>query len=91
MPGGGLRFAVALDERPAQTLAVDQATEVTSPEWARNVLDQTTVGNLEIRLAPGRHVLKSYAVDTGVVLDRIVLRNGRGETGYFDSPAIYAR
>jgi hypothetical protein len=84
--GSGLRFAVSIDDGAPQIVAVDQETEVSSPQWAQNILNQTTIGQTKFRLQKGAHVLKIFAVDTGVVLDKIVLSTGALPTSYFAPP-----
>ncbi|MBS1792774.1 MAG: glycosyl hydrolase 115 family protein [Acidobacteria bacterium] len=90
VPGNGLRFAVAIDDGPPQTIAVDRDTEVSSPGWAQNILNQTTRGGARFELSKGIHVLKIFAVDTGVVLDKVVLRSGPPTPGYFGPPETFA-
>ncbi len=75
--GSGLRFAVSIDDEPPQIIVVDKDTEVSSPQWAQNVLNQTTVGKSKFNLTKGSHVLKIFAVETGVILDKIVLNAGK--------------
>ena len=81
--GNGLRFAVAIDDETPQIVTVDKDTEVSSVKWAQNILNQTTVGESKFNLKIGAHVLKIFAVDTGVVLDKIVLSSGKLQTSYF--------
>jgi hypothetical protein len=49
---------------------------VSSRKWAQNILDETTISSAKIKLTRGRHKLRIIAVDTGVVLDKIVLASG---------------
>jgi hypothetical protein len=86
VPGNGLRFAVSIDGEPPQIVTVDQDTEVSSVKWANNILNQTTVGKTSFNLKTGAHVLKIFAVDTGVVLDKIVLSSGNLPASYFAPP-----
>lgn len=75
--GNGLRFAVALDDEPPQIVSVDAHLEVSSREWSENVLDATTKGSATLDVTTvGKHVLKIYMVDAGVVLDKIVIDTG---------------
>jgi hypothetical protein len=69
-PGVGVRIAVSLDRGPLQLF--DYATVGRSDEWRENVLSNTAVRSLPFKLLePGAHELKIYALDPGVVLDRI--------------------
>jgi hypothetical protein len=83
VPANGLRFAFAVDDGKPQVISVDKDTEVSSPKWANNILNETTVVDAKIRLEKGAHVLKIFAVDTGVVLDKIVLSEGALPKSYF--------
>lgn len=86
IPGNGLRFAVSIDNETPQIVTVDKDAEVSTPKWANNILNQTTVGQSKFNLKKGRHVLKIFAIDTGVVLDKIVLHSGALPTSYFAPP-----
>jgi hypothetical protein len=69
-PGVGVRIAVSLDGGPPQLF--DYATVGRSDEWRENVLSNTASRSLPFKLLkPGRHELRVYALDPGVVLDRI--------------------
>ncbi|QOY96069.1 glycosyl hydrolase 115 family protein [Massilia sp. UMI-21] len=65
-----LRIAVQLDDGPLQTL--DYTTVGRSDEWKQNVLSNMAVRTTTVaRLAPGPHTLRVFALDPGVVLDRV--------------------
>jgi len=76
VPNNGLRFAFAIDNEMPQIISVDKDAEVSGVKWAYNILNQTTVANTKIKLEKGAHILQIFAVDTGVVLDKIVLSEG---------------
>lgn len=81
--GNGLRFAVSIDDETPQIMIIDKDTEVSSPKWATNILNQTTIGRTKFKLEKGSHFLKIFAVDTGVVLDKIVLSSNELKPSYF--------
>ncbi len=69
-PAAGLRLAVSLDDGPLQLL--DFATQGRSDEWRENVLSNSAVRSIEVhRLPAGTHSLRLYALDPGLLLDRI--------------------
>jgi len=69
-PKTGLRVVVQLDDAAPQTL--DFGTIGRSDEWRDDVLTNTAVRAVDLpMLAAGRHTLKIYALDPGVVLDRV--------------------
>lgn len=83
VPNNGLRFAFSIDNEPLQTIAVDKDTDVSTPKWANNILNQVTFGKAKINIEKGNHILKVFAVDTGVILDKIVLSSGELPASYF--------
>lgn len=79
--GRGLRFGVALNDEPPREVVVDVADG--SREWAQNVLNATVVGSTKLNVPiAGRHTLRIYAVDAGVVLDKIVVDCGGLQPSY---------
>ncbi len=69
-PSAGLRLGVSLDGGAIQLL--DFSTLGRSDEWRENVLSNTAVRSIDVRrLAAGAHELRLYALDPGLVLDRI--------------------
>ena len=81
--GRGLRYAIGLDGQPPQLVVVGADLVVPSRAWSLNVLNSSTMGTSthEIKTA-GKHVLRIYAVDSGVVLDKIVLDLGGLKPSY---------
>ncbi len=71
VPGNGLQIAFSVDDQTRQTIAADKDTEVSSRKWSLNVLNQTTIATGKITLEKGSHTLRIFAIDAGVVLDRI--------------------
>ncbi|MEQ1603277.1 MAG: glycosyl hydrolase 115 family protein [Pyrinomonadaceae bacterium] len=83
VPGNGLRIAFAIDSAEPQIVVIDKDTEVSSRKWAQNILDATTIGKHKMSLTEGEHKLRIFAVDTGVLLDKIVLSQGKLADSYF--------
>lgn len=83
LSGRGLRYAIGFDGQPPQMVAVGAGLQIPSRAWSLNVLNSITMGtsNHEIKTA-GQHVLRIYAVDPGVVLDKIVLDLGGLKPSY---------
>ena len=76
-----LRYGVALDEQPMQV--VDFRTVGRSEEWKQNVLRNNAQRQLTAAaICPGRHTLKIYLLDPGVVLERITLDLGGLKQAY---------
>lgn len=70
-----LRYGVALDGGPVTI--VDHRTEGRSEEWKQNVLRNSARRSVAgPPLGPGRHTLKIYLLDPGVLLDRLTIDLG---------------
>jgi hypothetical protein len=70
-----MRYAISIDAGPLQI--VDFKTFGRSEEWKQNVLSNSASGRLKFdSLAAGKHVLKIYAIDPGVIIDRILINTG---------------
>ena len=82
----GLRFAFSFDGAEPRELAASAGVEVTSKEWAQNVLNATTKVSSTVKLESGAHVLRIYMTDPGVVLDKIVLNTGGLRSSYLGPP-----
>ncbi len=79
--GQGLRYAVAFDNQPPQIVTVGADLQTPSRQWSLNVLNANTTGVSKHDIATaGRHTLKIYMVDAGVVLDEDRDRCWRTET-----------
>ena len=91
VPGNGLRIAFSIDGGQPQIVTVDMGTEVSSAKWAQNILNETTVGTGSVYLTAGKHTLHIFAVDTGVVLDKIVLHSHDLTPSYFGPPETLKR
>ncbi|ACB74654.1 conserved hypothetical protein [Opitutus terrae PB90-1] len=73
--GTALRFAVALDDAPPQLVTLEIGDG--GPEWAQGVLNATRVARLRLAVPQaGEHALKIYGIQTGVVLDKVVIDLG---------------
>lgn len=83
VPGNGLRIAFSIDGGEPHTIVVDKDTEVSSHKWMENILGESTIGTAKVKLTKGRHTLSMIAVDSGVVLDKIVLASQDVPTSYF--------
>lgn len=77
---GGIRLAVALDDRPAQPLKLDlvptPGAELSRQEkdWAQAVKDNDFALHAAFKdVKPGRHVVKVWRLDDNAVLHRLVL------------------
>lgn len=75
-----LRIGISLDDGPVQI--VDFKTEGRSEEWKQNVLRNKASKEVGIgTLASGKHTLKIYMIDPGVLLDFIYIDMGGLDEG----------
>lgn len=83
--GAGVRCAVAIDD--AEPVIIDFKTVGRSNEWKQNVLKNAAVKSAKQVIAePGKHQLKVWMVDPGVMLDQILIDLG-GWKGSYAFPA----
>ena len=90
--GEGLRFALAIDDGAPQLININEGEDV--PDWKYPDWWNNAVGNrIKIKstarqpLAAGRHTLKVWMVDSGVVLQRFVVDAGGLKPTYLGPPA----
>jgi hypothetical protein len=70
-----MRYAVSVDDGPLQV--VDFRTFGRSDEWKQNVLRNRAEKKIKLSLVEkGKHCLRIYAVDPGVILDGILIDLG---------------
>ena len=87
---GGLRLAVAIDDRPAQTLSFNLIPD--KPDWNAAVEDNILVLKAPFPgLAAGKHTVKIYRLDGNVVLERLVLDTGGLKPSYLGPPESVAQ
>jgi hypothetical protein len=91
-PGPGLRYAVSIDDEAPQI--VDVHADTSLKHWERIVSDgvaQFTTAH--VLKSSGRHTLKFWALDPGLVLQRVVIDAGGLKPSYLgpqESPRIGA-
>jgi hypothetical protein len=77
----GMRYGLSIDNGPVQL--IDFKTVGRSEEWKQNVLRNAAIKKAAFpSLKEGRHTLKVFAIDPGVVLDRMELRFGETPASY---------
>lgn len=80
-----VRYAVSIDDGPLKT--VDIKTYGRSEEWKQNVLRNRAERRIELPFIPaGKHTLKIYCVDPGVILDEIRIDLGGLKKAYSTVP-----
>ncbi len=88
VPGRGLRYAVSIDEQAL--VIVDALANHSKSDWETSVKDSVRVGKSTHTIgAPGRHTLKIWMVDPGVVLEKVVLDFGALPPSYLGPPESF--
>jgi hypothetical protein len=88
VPGRGLRFAVSVDDGPRTV--VDALEHNTDKDWAQAVSDGVRQVTAPLSMATaGYHTLKIWAVDPGVVLERLVVSHGVLRPSYLGPPESF--
>jgi hypothetical protein len=76
-----MRYGVSIDDGPIQI--TDFRTFGRSEEWKQNVLSNTATRTFRFPvLKPGRHTLKIFAIDPGVMLDRAIIDFNKEQKNY---------
>jgi hypothetical protein len=85
VPGRGLRFAISVDGGPKTV--VDELEHNSQQDWEQGVSDGVRRVTVPLTIAkPGYHALEIWAIDPGVVLDRLVLSHGPLLPSYLGPP-----
>jgi hypothetical protein len=85
VPGRRLRFAVSVDGGPRTV--VDELEHNSQQDWEQAVSDGVRHVTVPLTIAkPGTHTLEIWAVDPGVVLERVVVSHGPLKPSYLGPP-----
>ena len=89
--GDGLKIAIAIDDEPPQVININQGEEVPdwkyAPWWMKAVADHIKIRRSSHGLLrPGRHTLRVWMVDAGVVIQRFVIDAGGLKPSYLGPP-----
>jgi hypothetical protein len=88
VPGRGLRYAISFDDQPPQV--VDILAQNSLKDWEESVKDSVRISKSTHTLdKPGNHTLKFWMVDTGVVLQKLVVDIGGVKPSYLGPPESY--
>ncbi len=84
-PGPGLRYAVSFDDQEPQI--VDVHADGSLAAWEKSVADGVAVLTSKHTIAgPGYHVLKVWALDPGLVFEKLVVDTGGLRPSYLGPP-----
>ena len=88
VPGRGLRYAISFDGQPPEI--IDALAHNSLADWEKSVADSVrTITSTHRLAAPGYHTLKFWMVDSGVVLQKLVVDLGGVKPSYLGPPESY--
>ncbi len=89
----GLRYAIAVDNQEPIIIDFDANNGEFDKKWQENVLRSTAITTTKHNIQnKGKHILKIWMVDPGVVLDKIVIDTGGLKKSYLGPPeTIYLK
>jgi hypothetical protein len=83
----GLRYAVSIDEETPQVININKAQSW--DQWvSENIIIKDSKHTID---KPGKHILKFWMIDSGVVLQKIVVETGDVKPTYLGPPESYYR
>jgi hypothetical protein len=84
----GLRYGISFDNEPAQI--INMHANKTFQDWEESVRNNVTIEvSRHIISEPGKHVLKFWMVDPGVVLQKLVVETGDVRSSYLGPTESY--
>ena len=84
----GLRYAISFDDELPQVININADNSETA--WNKDVSDNIKILVSKHHLTkPGRHILKYWMIDPGVVLQKIVINAGGEKPSYLGPPESY--
>jgi hypothetical protein len=84
----GLRYGISFDSEPAQI--INMHANKTFQDWEASVSNNITIEVSRHNIKePGQHVLKFWAVDPGVVLQKLVIETAEIKPSYLGPPESY--
>ncbi|MBS1701286.1 MAG: glycosyl hydrolase 115 family protein [Armatimonadetes bacterium] len=86
-PGSGLRFAVSLDDGEPVEVNMHEKYVYFTPSWEASVAQNAIIKTIPFAsVKPGRHKIRYWGVDPGVVLQKIVVDTGGLKPSYLGPP-----
>ena len=89
-PGTGFRYGISFDDEKPQVINVH--ADYSQVEWERSVKDGVRVlTSKHVIGQPGYHVLKLWAIDPGLVIEKLVVNTGGVRPSYLGPPESFRR
>jgi hypothetical protein len=91
-PGRGLRYATAIDDETPTIEGFDQEAGDTNRAWSQNVIHNAAITVTKHTISVvGKHTLKIFMVDPGVVLEKFVISSAPLPPSDLGPPETVAR
>ncbi|KAF2456534.1 hypothetical protein BDY21DRAFT_347479 [Lineolata rhizophorae] len=90
-PERPLKYAVGVDDGDVETVQyiIDQPAGQTPVDWEAAVADAAWVSTTNTTIAPGSHTLRLWALEPGVVFQKVVVDLGGVRESYLGPPESY--
>jgi hypothetical protein len=86
----GLHYGISIDNEPIQIINLHKDTS--NQAWGKMVADNINIGLSKHNLdKAGKHTLKIWLIDSGLVLQKIVIDTGGLKPSYLGAPESYFR
>lgn len=84
----GLRYGISFDNEPVQI--INMHANKSFQDWEESVRNNITIEvSNHVLTEAGKHVLKFWAVDTGIVLQKLVVETGQVKPSYLGPPESF--
>jgi len=84
----GLHYGISIDDEPVQI--VDLGVVVSTPAWGKIVANNINLKTSKHTIkTPGKHTVKFWMVDSGVVLQKLVVSRGELKPSYLGPPESF--
>ena len=86
-PGDGLRYAISIDDQAPVTVNMHENYVYFTPSWEASVAQNAIIKSTTMNLATaGVHTIKFWAIDPGVVLQKLIVDTGGLKPSYLGPP-----
>lgn len=84
----GLRYGISFDNEPVKI--INMHANKTFQDWEESVRNNITIEvSSHVLTEAGKHVLKFWVVDTGIVLQKLVVETGQVKPSYLGPPESF--
>ncbi len=83
----GLRYGISIDDQPVQIINIH--TDMSPEAWGKMVANNINITSSKHTLRAGHHTLKFWMVDSGIVLQKIVVTSGELKPSYLGPPESF--